>query len=202
MLLARGQLAAHHGPQGLSSRAAPRQAVSSLYHCRGLFLPESRTFHLFLLDFRRFVGPFLPLVYVSLSSSPALECICWSPTLVSSANCTSVRSITSSRSVMKMLNRTHPRTEHKTNRSHNRGSATGSHEDLFPPFLAQGSVTLFSLFQCNRYEIFHTPNKAPQNHMTSCAATHQINSAFLEQQCPSPVHSVQKWNSPAQTVSK
>lgn len=84
-----------------------------------------------------------------------------------------------------------PRTKEITR---HKGSATGRHEDLFPLFLVQGLVTPFALLQIHSIDTKSFTLLIWLHRIMWCDPPNY--SASLEQQCPIPVHSVQKWNCP------
>lgn len=116
LLCCQGALLAHiphHSPQALPTDLLPPASPSpSLYLCQQLFLLTSRTSHLSLLNFIRFlwVHPSSPPRYLWMTSLPS-RALSGPPSLVSSTNLMRVYFVTCSRSLIKMLNRTGPRAD-------------------------------------------------------------------------------------------
>lgn len=95
------QLAVPQGPRDFAAELLPRQAVSSLDHCLGLWLPRGRGWHFSVLNCRRPHSYTLP---TSLWMAALLSnTLAFPPSLVSSANLTRV---TLPRSLIKLLNQT------------------------------------------------------------------------------------------------
>lgn len=83
-----------------SSAKLPRSQSQSLCHCRGFFLPRSRTWHLFLLNFIRLLSAsYSSLATLSLRISTGLS------NLVSPANFSRVDSFIIFTSLLHLLNK-------------------------------------------------------------------------------------------------
>ena len=99
-------------PRSLSAELLSSRSTPSLYWCMGLFLPRCRTVHLPLLNLIRFLSAQLSSLSRSrwLAAQPA-SVSTTPPSFVSSANLLRVHSNSSSRSLMKKLNKTGPITD-------------------------------------------------------------------------------------------
>ena len=94
-------------PRSHSTELLSRRSTPSLYWCMGLFLPSCRTLHLPLLNLIRFLSAQLSSLSRSrwMAAQPA-GVSTTPPSFVSSTNLLRVHSNSSSRSLMKKLNKT------------------------------------------------------------------------------------------------
>ena len=99
-------------PRSLSAEMLSSRSTPSLYWCMGLFLPTCRTLHLPLLNLIRFQSAELSSLSRSRWTTAQPSGVSTTPpSLVSSANLLRVHSSSSSRSLMKKLNKTGPSTD-------------------------------------------------------------------------------------------
>ena len=104
--LAHVQLAVCQDPGAFPTKLLPSQSVLTLYHCKVFFLPRCRSLYLSRLNLTRFILAHSFSLFGSLWMAVLLSTLLnWCCSLVSSAKLTKRHSVTSFRSLAKLLNR-------------------------------------------------------------------------------------------------